>query len=80
MAAAVAATADEFSMDQCVRRLSKVYREVQRNSNRVTPNPTVWSKLGNRIVEECNVWVRVGRACYDAVAGGTPGASRQEAA
>lgn len=81
ISAAVAATADEFSMDQCVRRLSKVYRDVQRNSNRVTPNPTLWSKLGNRIAEECNVWVRVGRACYDAVAGGTPGSTaRREAA
>lgn len=80
MSAAVAATAHEFSMDQCVRRLSKVYREVQRSSDRVNRKPTVWSRLGSRIAEECNVWVRVGRACYDAVAGGAAGHSRHEAA
>jgi 1,2-diacylglycerol 3-alpha-glucosyltransferase len=65
----VAQTAREFSMDECVKRLARVYRNTQASAERCRRSPSLAARVGSRILEEVSIWGRLARAGYAAVAG-----------
>jgi glycosyltransferase involved in cell wall biosynthesis len=67
----VALTAHEFSMDECVKRLTRVYRNTRASAVRCHRSPSLAARVGSRVLEEFSIWGRLARASFAAVAGPT---------